>query len=153
MTVQQALSWLRWCTVCLVVLPISHSAQSAATIASQRLAAAAAEQSATSPLHMHTSRSLQQFDSAAISSFLTVGSPSKKDAGLSSPAADLAAVAGTPLEAQSLSPELAADVQQAQQYNLDGEAPGNEEPYAFNLSDPDVLPNANADRRQVGISG
>ena len=72
---------------------------------------------------------------------------------MGAPAAELAAAAGTPLSAQALSPALAAQVQDAQQTNLEGEAPGNDEPYSFNLSNPNEVPNQNADRRSSGISG
>lgn len=62
--------------------------------------------------------------------------------------------AGCNRHAGELSPEAAAEVLNAQRHNLEGDAPGNvEEPYTFNLSDPNRLPNQNLDRRRYGIMG
>ena len=104
-----------------------------------------------SPERASISRKLQQYTKTAIlSTFLTVGG-SESQAPLGTPAAELAAVAGTPVDSHALTPEQAAQVQQAQSTNLEGDAPDNEEPYTFNLSNPYAIPNQNVAQNSTGI--
>ena len=99
---------------------------------------------------------LQGLADIAISSFLTVGGSSDQSflaqSPYGSPDAELAAVAGSPVDHQTMAPALAKQVQNAQTYDLEGDAPGNEEPYTFNLSNPNQIPDQNADRRQSGLN-